>query len=930
MSHTDQDRAASILDRALRSRVKMLGRLLGQVLREQAQPGVYRAVERLRTGFIAERREPDATRHARLLKYIHRMPADKLAEVVRAFGIYFLLVNTAEELAAHKARRRRVGEHGPLWAGSFDYALRVLKGAGLDRERAREALSGLDYRPVLTAHPTEAKPRAVMEALRRIFHACEFLDRRNAPRHERRLARERLLADIQVLWRTDELHGRRPTVEDEIRNSLYYFRDSIFASVPVVYRNLDRAWDNVYDAPAPTSPALRFGSWIGGDRDGNPLVKRAETLYALRLQAREVLSEYLRRLDELLSELTHSRRWCRPTQALECSLVRDEQAHARLHGEVPARFTDQPYRRKLFFMRGHIRAMREQLQTELEARAPCSRRAADGYASAEEFVGDLALIRDSLRADGDGNVADGHLQDLIRLAQTFGFHLAHLDIRQESGRHESCVVAVLAEAGVCHDYGVLDEADRVELLARLLADGGMPAPGGEDFDEADAETLDTFRLIGEATEVFGEAAFGTYVISMTHQASHILEVCFLAGLHGIAGRRTDGWFCKLGVSPLFETIDDLERIEPVLETLFDLDVYRALLRASGGVQEVMVGYSDSCKDGGILASSWRLYQAQQRVAALADRHGVVVRLFHGRGGSIGRGGGTTRASILAQPRDTVRGRIKFTEQGEMIFYRYNNRETAVHELTVGMSGVLEAGVQRDHETPAFRSVMDDLVHYGETFYRRMTEDTPGFLDYFYEATPVGAIGLLNIGSRPSHRARGDRGKESLRAIPWVFSWAQARITLPGWLGVGTALERLRAERSDAEELLGRMYRDWPYFRAFLNNTQMVLFKTDVDIAAEYSGLCEDKALGRRIHAELAAEYRRACTEVLRITGCETLLGDDPALALSLERRNPYLDPLNYIQVALLARRRKDTLDEIGTDALLRSINGVAAGMRNTG
>lgn len=924
---------ALVDDRALRARVKLLGRLLGRVLRAQALPGVYDAVELLRKGFIAQRRQFDEGRHEQLMQAISRLSADVLAEVARAFGIYFLLVNIAEELAAHAARRKRVGEHGPLWKGSFDYALRQFIQAGLDGPAVRQALETLDYWPVLTAHPTEAKPRVVMNTLRRIFSTYERLDRRRLTRNERQRAIEQLLADIQILWRTDELRGQRPSVEDEIRNSLYYFRDSIFAAVPVVYRNLGRAIDDNLGDVKSVPPLLRFGSWIGGDRDGNPLVKRPETTFALRIQAREIIDEYLRRTDRLLDTLTHSRRWCSLLDEFERSLAGDEAFYERLTGVPAERYPDQPYRRKLYFIRFRLRAMRRQLQAELKARARMSRRAPGGYSRPEEFLSDLLAVRDSLVADGDANVSDGELDDLIRLVQTFGFHLAHLDVRQESSRHESCVAALLRAGDECADYLALAEDERLALLTRLLSGGGREMPLDAGFSSDVEETLDTFRLMGEMTRVLGREAFGAYVISMTHEASHVLEVCWLASLFGLAGRRADGWFCHLQISPLFETIDDLRRIEPVLGRLFGNRVYRALLSAGGNVQEIMLGYSDSCKDGGILASVWRLYLAQKQVVALCDQHDITPRLFHGRGGSIGRGGGSTRESIRSQPPDTVRNRIKFTEQGEMIFYRYSNPETAVHELTVGLTGVLEAGLRSNRDRPAFRAAMDQLSEHGERFYRRLTEETPGFLDFFYQATPVDEIGMLNIGSRPSHRPDKKRGKDSLRAIPWVFGWAQARIALPGWLGVGTAFERLRTSAPGNGELLGQMYREWPFFRAFMNNTQMVLFKADMAIAREYAALCSDAETGRRIHALLTEEYERACREVLRVTGGQKLLDDDPLLALSLDRRSPYLDPLNYIQANLLARRRSgmESADEdIGLDALLRTINGIAAGMRNTG
>ncbi|MGB5541571.1 MAG: phosphoenolpyruvate carboxylase, partial [Gammaproteobacteria bacterium] len=551
--------------------------------------------------------------------------------------------------------------------------------------------------------------------------------------------------------------------------------------------------------------------------------------------------------------------------------------------------------------------------------------------------GDLLLIRESLIANGDANVADADLKDLVRLVETFGFYLMHLDIRQESTRHGEAVAELLRTLQVEPDYDALDETHRQHLLCSTFA-GPPPALDRGKLTERTRETLEVFDVMRRMQAVVSVNAFGSYVISMTHTASHILEVMYLAWLTGLAGQRNGDWFADIRISPLFETIDDLEHIEQVLSELLGNETYRALLNAAGHCQEIMLGYSDSCKDGGILASNWSLYEAQKKIIAICDRYGLQVRLFHGRGGTVGRGGGPTHEAILSQPPGTVHGQIKFTEQGEVLRYKYSNEETAVYELAMGVTGLLKAS--RVLIEPAVKDrrdylgIMDELARIGEDTYRDLIDNTEGLFDYFYEATPVTEIGLLNIGSRPSHRKQQDRSKTSIRAIPWVFGWAQSRHTLPAWYGLGSALETWRSDDPARLARLQGMYQDWPFFRALIGNIQMALFKGEMSIAHEYTRLAGNQEMAQRIYAKISTEYRKTILQVLHVSGAHHLLEENPALGLSLFRRNPYLDPLNNIQVTLLARVRDSSLDEEQREAwlkpLLRSINAIASGMRNTG
>ncbi|WP_127477959.1 phosphoenolpyruvate carboxylase [Sulfurivermis fontis] len=928
----------SLNDKQLRSRVKLFGALLGETLKSQAGEKVYAAVETLRKGYISLRQEDSPRLRQRLNRFIANLDAETLTHVVRAFSTYFSLANIAEEAQQYRSRRRAMRTGGPLWTGSFDEALRDFKARDVSAEQLQSLLNRLAYMPVFTAHPTEAKRRTVMEGLRRIFLLSERLDDPRIGKEEQRDIREQLRTEILILWKTDEVRAQRPQVRDEIKNGLFYFRESLFQAVPATYRNMDKGVRRIYGADSGvTVPSfLRFGSWIGGDRDGNPFVTPETTVMAVRLHQREILREYVERITHLSHVLTHSHLLCTPSEAFRASLERDEVSFTdEAFADKPHRFISEPYRRKLYIMRHRLM---QNLRT-VDARLNGSEveGATAGYHSESGFLHDLYLIRDSLIAHGDAIIADGDLKDLIRLVETFGFFLVHLDVRQESTRHTEAVSELLAQQPEPVDYKSLDEAQRIALLSELIGHNPLPVDRST-LSESARETLEVFKVMARMRKEVSPKAFGNYVISMTHAASHVLEVMLLAQQAGLVGRRGDEWFCDIRVSPLFETIIDLEHIEPVMTTLLDSSTYTALLRASGNQQEVMLGYSDSCKDGGILASSWNLYQAQKKIAALAASRGIGLRLFHGRGGTIGRGGGPTHEAILAQPAGTVHGEIKFTEQGEVLSYKYSNAETAVFELTMGVSGLLKASrgliAPPAQDNPEHIAIMQQLADSGEEAYRELTDRTPGFLNYFYEATPVNEIGMLNIGSRPSHRKKGDLSKGSVRAIAWVFGWAQSRHTIPAWYGIGSALAKWCGDDARRMEQLQTMYREWPFFRALLSNTQMSLFKADMGIAAQYAGLYANREVADKVYNMIAAEHGRTVTNVLQVAQLKELLEETPGLLLSLSRRNPYLDPLNHIQIMLLRRYRDTSQGEearnIWLEPLLRSINAIAAGMRNTG
>jgi len=916
--------------------IQLVTALLGEVLREHSRKRVLVVVERLRDGFLALREGDDPELRSKLMKRIQGLDPQTLGEVIRAFNIFFGLANTVEEVHAHLQRMDLISTGGPLWVGSFDQMVRALQDDGVTSEHFQSLLGHLVYLPVFTAHPTEAKRRTVLEIFRRIFLIARDLHRQRLNDEELEERLQAILTEIQILWKTDEVRIHKPQVTDEVRHGLYYFRQSLFEAVPEVYRNLERAVRRIYrpGSGLRVPSFIRFGSWIGGDRDGNPYVKPETTELAIRMHHELVLEAYLERVAPLLRMLSQSDTLCRPSPAFLDSLDADEDYWVDTMGQSLRRYVNEPYRRKLAVIKHRLRANLARVQARIAGQPD---ELPEGYADAKDFLGDLYLIRDSLISHGDAHAAAGALQDLIRLVETFGFHLVHLDLRQESTRHTEAVTELFARQPGAPYYQAFSEEQKRIALAEAIA---HPHPFVIDKATLTAETRETLEVFEVMTRMRAEISpevFGAYVISMTHSASHVMEVMLLARLAGLAGCHRGGWFCNIHISPLFETIDDLARIDQVMGALFDDPTYQALLKASGNQQEVMLGYSDSCKEGGFLGSSWKLYEAQKKVIALADDRGVSCRLFHGRGGTVGRGGGPTHEAILAQPADTVHGQIKLTEQGEVLSYRYANPETARYELTLAISGLIKASRCLIDEPVADRKdyvgIMDELARYGEEAYRELVDGTEGFLDYFYEVSPVDAIALLNIGSRPSHRQKADRSLDSIRAIPWVFGWAQSRHTLPAWYGVGRALERWRANDLERLAKLQRMYEEWPFFRALLSNIQMSLFKGEMPIAREYARLARDEQRAQVIYEKIRAEYQRTVTQVLNVAGLRSLMEETPDLQVSLGRRNLYLDPLNHIQITLLERYRREASEgarERWLDPLLRSINAIAAGMRNTG
>jgi phosphoenolpyruvate carboxylase len=933
--------------RALREDIRFLGNLLGEILREQAGADIFEAEETLRQGFKALRQADadGAELKPRLLELVATMPTDAAAKVVRAFAIYFQLVNLAEQ--HHRVRRVRAYAMAadPVPArGSLGDVVARLAASGVSSQAVRALLPKLLIAPVFTAHPTEILRRTVLDKHHRLAQALETRDNPRLTPAERGALETAIAFEIESLWQTDEVHHRAPTVMDEARHGLYYFDEVLFDVVPTLYAELERALERHYPGEAFDIPSfLRFGAWMGGDRDGNPNVTAPTTYQALYAARRLILRRYIAVAEHISSMMSQSTHWTTVSPALERSLATEAARFPAVAAEFGERNPFEPYRQKLAFIHHRLKRTLALTPETLEAASQGGTvDRTDGYQSAGELLQDLRLMQESLLANKGTRAACALLETWRRQVETFGLHTAALDVRQHSEVHEAAIADIAATLRLLpRPFTELTEADRLDWLASELTNLRPLVPTElEAFEPMTREVVSTFRAIAEGRRVFGPAALGAYVISMTTRASDVLTVLLFLKTVGLFKANPEGTVrTGMQVVPLLETIDDLRNAPALLERLFSLPIYRAHLRALGDMQEIMLGYSDSNKDGGILTSNWELYKAQQALWEVARRHGISLSLFHGRGGSVGRGGGPAHQAILAQPPGTINGRIKLTEQGEVIAGKYGLPPIALRNLELSTSAVLESTLrpalhaQAPNDVARWEAAMEDLSRRAFASYRRIVYDEPGFLAFFQAATPLDLMGQLRIGSRPAKR-KATSAIEDLRAIPWVFSWTQSRFILPGWLGFGSALEAYWQEDPEARlALLQDMYRRFPFFHALTSNVEMTLAKADLTIARHYvEGLVTDVDLRERIWGLIADEHRRAEAMVLRITGERALLDATPTLQRSIAVRNPYVDPLSYLQVELLRRFREqdDHAPALLEHALKLTVNGIAAGMKNTG
>jgi len=910
----------------LSEQIHLLGDLLGQTIVDQDGSALFDLVEEVR-GLAKAHRSGDAAAGERLLERIASLPLAEARGVVKAFASYFQLVNLAEEEERVRVLRLREQEahtRGEPMAETMAAALFELRRQGVGPDELRSLLGRLLVMPVFTAHPTEAKRRTLLMKLGRVAETLNALDFHSLTPDETRSAIETLREEIVSLWQTDETRTYRPSVLDEVRNGLYYFEATLFDLAPEVERALERALRDAYPGVSMEVPSfLRFGSWIGGDRDGNPHVTSAVTEETLREHQALALRLYRRGLERLHGHLsTAARRGV--DDALMDSIGRDAALFPDEARRSAERYRQQPYRQKLAFVYRKLGATMEASHRPWRA----DHRPRPGtYATASEFLEDLTLVQESLRRHGGERLAEGRLGTLIRQARMFGFHLAALDLRQHALRHAGALAEVFTRYGLARDYADWPEEARAELLTREILAGRPLTPHRLDFGVETRETLDLFRLTRRAHERVGPASIETYIVSMTRGPSDLLAVLLMAKDAGVA----DG----LDVVPLFETVADLHAAPATLERLFANPAYARHLEARGRRQTVMIGYSDSNKDGGYLTANWELHLAQRAIASVCEQKGVGLTLFHGRGGSVGRGGGPTNRAILAQPPESVGARLRLTEQGEAITNRYANPQLARRHLEQLVHAVLLTSGKRPIRSPSRGGVWEAALHelspLAERAYRGLVYGAPALGRYLRAATPLDQIERLNIGSRPARRGGGGDVTE-LRAIPWVFAWTQSRVSLPGWFGFGSAARSWAGEDVGRWDLLATMYREWPFFRTMIDNSQVSMRKADMLIAGVYASLA-DPMDREAVFSRVREEFERTEAAICRLTGQQDLLDDAPWLQRSIRVRNPYIDPMNYIQVALLRRLRAGTTpaeaDEL-RDALLLSVNGIAAGLRNTG
>lgn len=910
----------------LRRQVNFLGTLLGETIVEQEGERLFALVERVRH-LAKAGREGDAAAQETLLQLIEALPLEDARVVVKAFASFFQLVNLAEDQERVRVLHRRLlqaAAEGQPMSETIADAVRRLHEQGLSATEVQALLDRLLVVPVLTAHPTEAKRRTVLIKLARIaaqLHRREFYSPTPAEDAEvEALIRE----EITSLWQTEETRTRKPTVMDEVRNGLYYFEHTLFDLVPRLYADLEEALARYYPGVAFHIPQfLRFGSWIGGDCDGNPFVTPAvieETLRSHKALALRLYQQAIERMYGLLStdESYGISPELRDSLAADAELLPDEAAHYR------HLYPRQPYRQKIALIYRKLQLTAEANQRPWRSDHVPQR---GEYVHEDAFIADLVVMQESLRRHRGERLANGRLGRLIMQARVFGFYLATLDIRQHARRHVQALAELFGRYGMVTDYLNCPETERQALLTAEILNPRPLVPGRLDFSPTTNETLEVFRLIRRAHERIGKRAIKSYIVSMTAAPSDILAVLLLAKEAGVAD--------DLGIVPLFETLADLEAAPGIMDDLFANPVYRRHLQAQGGQQQIMIGYSDSNKDGGYVAANWALYRAHEALAAVCARHGVVLTLFHGRGGTIGRGGGPANRAILAQPAGAINGRLKLTEQGEVVSERFANPRVAHRHLEQIIHAVLLTGGRPTAPDVArirlWQETMTALSRLAEAAYRDLVYRTPELLAYFQTATPIEEIGRLNIASRPARRQATDR-IEDLRAIPWSFAWTQTRINLPGWYGLGAALQGWAGDEPERWQRLRDMYREWPFFRAMIDNAQMALRKADMHIAPLYNRLAAPQ-IAAVVFPRLQAEYERTVAAVLRVTGYDDLLADEPWLQRSIRLRNPYIDPLNYAQVALLRRLRaagETDPDERLQRTVWMTINGIAAGLRNTG
>ena len=905
--------------------IRLLGRLIGDVLREQAGDATFDLVEQVRRIAVDARRSGDNPIHA-LSQALGGVDIENQLHVIRAFGWQSLLANTAEDLHQERRRRHHRDIGSAAQEGSLEASLDRLLALGVPRHRIVAELSDLTVSPVITAHPTEVRRKTVLD---RVDVVAQLLDRRTragaSPSEVAEIDAE-LRREILSLWQTAILRLSKLRVRDEINESLRYYRSSLFATVPTLQRDLERQVHDRLGESMHNPRVISMGSWIGGDRDGNPFVNASVLRLAVAAQATEAYRHHLASLHKLATTLSMSSRLITPTPALL--------KLADASGDDSRFRADEPYRRAFRGMHARLWALAAIVLDEAPGPPPHADLAP--YETIDELVNDLHIVVDSLTSHGAAALAEALVEPVRGGVEIFGTHLCGLDLRQNSGVHEEVLAELFTVGGVTDSYLDLDEPDRIEILTNELRGQRPLASPFATYSETTTGELDVLRAAADAHRRFGRRSIPHYVISMATSVSDVLEVVVLLKEVGLVtvNPGTGAISGAIDVAPLFETIDDLEQSGETLANLLHHDRYRELLDSRGGWQEVMIGYSDSNKDGGYVTSQWALYRAQRALVSAAAESGIRIRLFHGRGGTVGRGGGPAYQAILAQPAGSVHGALRITEQGEMVSAKYAKPASARRNLETLVSATLEASCL-DDERPSddaarFTAAMESLAKSALEAYRNLIDNSSDrFVDFFRSITPVGEIASLNVGSRPASRKNSNRIQD-LRAIPWVFGWSQCRLNIPGWFGAGSAFEAF-ASNAGGEATLTEMHGQWPFFRAMLNNMGMVLAKTDLTIGRHYAdALVADQTARDEIFGLIQSEHALTCKWHARLSGSNDPLFDNPVLARSIRNRFPYLDPLHVMQVDLLRRYRAGEQNELVERGIQLTLNTIATGLRNSG
>ena len=915
------------LTEPLREDIRLLGGILGQIVRKHAGEETFELVEKARVeSFRIRRDEIDRTELEELFRDIDVQDA---ISVIRAFSHFALLANLAEDIHRERRRAIHVRAGDPPQDSSLAATYSKLSAAGLTDEQVGSALADATVVPVITAHPTETRRRTVFEVQRRITDLMRFAGRTELTPAERDEVHTALNRQILTLWETALIRLERLQIQDEIEVGLRYYDAGFFEVIPRVNAEL-RAWLQAHypTAGIADDPILRMGSWIGGDRDGNPFVTGEIVGMATRRAAETAVAHHLSELTTLAQELSLTSRL---TEV-------DDEVFALGGVKRGTPDADEPYRQALRAVRRRLAATAGSLFDDRFVAVNDGGFPKDGaetYDDAEQLLADLDVIDASLRANGDDELADDRLLTLREAVRAFGFHLSGLDMRQNSDMHEEVVAELLAWAGVHHDYTSLSEQERVELLTAELSNRRpLVGPGATLSELADKE-LAIVRAAASAVAAFGPQAVPNYVISMCTSVSDLFEAIVLlkeAGLFDPGDAKTLPT-STVRVVPLFETIEDLQQGAATLLAALDVPLYRALVEQQEGMQEIMLGYSDSNKDGGYLAANWALYRAELDLVEAAKKAGIRLRLFHGRGGTVGRGGGPSYDAILAQPPGAVQGSLRITEQGEVIAAKYAEPVVARRNLETLLAATIESSLLDTEglgdEAEAAYAVLDELAALARQAYSELVHETPGFVEYFANSTPLSEIGSLNIGSRPASRKQTEKISD-LRAIPWVLSWSQARVMLPGWYGTGSAFEQWVGDDSSRLETLSDYYERWPFFRTVMSNMAQVMAKSDLGLAERYSRLVPDEDLRVKVFGMISAEHERTTAMYFKITKTDDLLADNPALKRSVFNRFPYLEPLNHLQVELLRRYRGGDDSELVRRGIQLTMNGLATALRNSG